>query len=59
MEEWTKKQGRSHARLSEPALNAFGEKIDEGGVIVRAGNLLERLASRFEECVTTLLLKLF
>ena len=51
-------QVRSHARRSEPPLDAFGEKIDEGRMIVGAGNLLKRLTTRAEEGVTPLLLKL-
>ena len=50
---------RSHAQVSQPALYAFGEKIDEGRMIVRAGDLLEGLAAGAKERVTSLLLKLF
>ena len=50
---------RSHAQVSQPALHAFGEKIDESRMIVGAGDLLEGLAARAKEGVTSLLLKLF
>lgn len=53
------KLGRSHARLSEPTLHAFGEKIDKSGVIVGTGDLLKGLASCLQKRVTSLLLKLF
>ena len=53
------KLGRSHAGWSKPEADSLGEKIDEGRVIVRTGDLLERLAAGFEEGVTSLLLKLF
>ena len=53
------KPGRSHARLSQPALDPFGEKIDEGRMIIGAGDLLEGFAAGTDERVTSLLLKLF
>ena len=39
--------------------HAFGEKIDKGRMIVRAGDLLEGFATSLEKGVTSLLLKLF
>ena len=53
------KLDRSHVRFTQPVLNAFGEKIDEGRMIVGAGDLLKRFSARIEKCVTSLLLKLF
>src|SRR5688572_16253043 len=53
------KRAGSHARLSEPTFDAFGEKIDKGGMIVRARDLLEGFSPGLEKGVTSLLLKLF
>ena len=53
------KRAGSHARLSEPAFDAFGEKIDERWMIVGAGDLLEGFSTRLEKSVTSLLLKFF
>lgn len=53
------KRAGSHARVSEPTFDAFGEKIDEGWMIVGAGDLLEGFSTGLEKGVTSLLLKFF
>lgn len=53
------KLGRSHAQLSQPALYAFGEKIDERRMVIGTRDLLEGFTPSFHERVTSLLLKLF
>src|ERR1035437_1385661 len=50
------KVNRSHSPASKPHVGAFGEKIDEGRVIVQAGDLLKRLAAGLEKRGASLLL---